>query len=116
MTASDGGNPLAPWCRALEVRLQETLNSKLELDRENRRLRARVRELTAIIQGIQQAYLIGKMRSAGQVPDLEPITGPARKPDTSSIRLPEDTPAGGDTRVEPEGADPSASWAYPPED
>lgn len=76
---SEKGKPpadgLVAWCHAVEGRLVRAQAEKAELSAENERLRGRVAELTALLKGIEQAYLLGKLRAAGMMPQLIPPAG-----------------------------------------
>jgi len=71
--SGDAGKPsgagLTDWCRALEARIEALAREKDELTGDNERLRKRQSELVSIIKGIEQAFIIGRLRSGLPLPD-----------------------------------------------
>ncbi|HOX06123.1 MAG TPA: bZIP transcription factor [Planctomycetota bacterium] len=68
---------MAHWCRALETRIESLSREKDALTADNERLKKKVSDLIAIIKGIEQAYLLGRLRRGQPLRgDLLPPTPP----------------------------------------
>jgi hypothetical protein len=89
------GTGLADWCRALEARIESLAREKDDLATDNERLRRRQTELVTLIKGIEQAFIIGRLRSGMPLPDPSGaglLAGrPGHGPDGSTTRV--DLPA-----------------------
>ena len=71
-----GGEGLAEWCRALETRIDALSREKESLLAENERLARRTEELARILKGLEEAFLIGRLRRGEPLPVPLPPSSP----------------------------------------